>query len=272
MRKAVGVWQRRRDDRLQLAILTVGIASVVVALLAWHPWVGPTEPRVVMRVVGNLDNPIIPARIGAIPDPPVYPADRASEHCDLWSRWLAHEHAVQAFRSGPAGFAVEISAPDNATVSIRGMSVHVFRSFKPRSVSYIECDRDTFGEALGFSAGQSSGFTLDPIPMLYLSLAHPNLVPRIDVASEAGGKPRSLASSTVVSRIKAGTTDTLFVVPRGHRGRVYEWSLDLPASYAQKRDTLKVGSRERPLRSWLGPYPKSGFDYDLKTHAWRRVR
>jgi hypothetical protein len=240
-----------------IAIFVVTVLGVAVALLAWHPWSGTANARAVAspaRVIGNV---IIPKPIGDISAPPPYPIDQAQDHCAQWNHWFEGQGAAEP----GGGLGVEILAPSQAAVAITGVTVHVFRSYKPRGLSYIKCDERP-----------PVGYDLVPALAMGLSLAHPSAAPTINSGGVTGDRVQSFASpSGALIRVLAGTTERLHLVPSGSRVRMYEWSVDLSAVVNQRRETLQVGSAREPLRSWFGPNPRRAYDYDLAKHAWRRV-
>lgn len=239
-----------------IAILIVTVLCLVVALLALHPWSGAATPHAVaswQRVTGN----IIPKPIGDIPAPPSYPINQWRDHCAWWNHWLESQGAVEG--GGVVG--VDILAPSQAAVTITGVTVHLFRSYKPRGISSIQCNE-----------GPPPPTDIAPVLSIGLSLAHPNAAPTINSGGLTSDRVKSFVSPNGgLIRVLAGATERLDLVPSGSFVRMYEWSVDLSAVVDQKRETLHIGSARQPLRTWLGASPGHAYDYDLAKHAWRRV-
>jgi hypothetical protein len=139
----------------------------------------------------------------------------------------------------------------------------VYRSYKPRAVSYILCDTEP-----------PVGADLEPTTEVTVSLSHSSSVVKF-IESEA--KTRLLQPSTAGTvrpgsttfvAIPAGGDEGLTILPTGDCNRIYEWSLDLRAIIDQREQTLFIGSEKSALRDWFGAVPQRGYDYDLKRKAW----
>lgn len=234
--------------RVQIFGAAVAVLGVVISLLVWHPWARPSIPRAAIRLRPRSHNAVVPKPIGQIPKPPPYSTGSSEDHCDAWWRsWFETQGAAEIWPP-----TIELSAPTSADITVTGAAVRVFRSYVPAAPSFIECVH---------GAGPVSGTLLD------VDLAHPAAAPTI-VADD--GSDRPLALPNAVINVNPGHTEYVAVTARGAR-RMYEWSVTLRVVVAQRTQTVVLGSRRHPLRSWLGKRPPAAYDYDMRAHSWKRA-
>jgi len=165
-----------------------------------------------------------------------------------WKGWLTQRHAVEL-----APRLLEVSAPAKADVTIASASVEVFRAFTPRELTLVQC---VYG-----GGGPSPG------TLLRVDLARPSTLPTI-VADNGAMTPLSMPNAVI--NVGAGQTEYVAVSPNG-RAYLYEWAITLHLVVDQRDEAVVLGSRSRPLRSWLGKEPAVAYDYDFQARRWRAV-
>jgi len=255
--RAIGHSSRRRTIAVGLAafLLTGIVLSAAFGFGAFETSAGAApKPRVrLVRSLGNSQPVLIPKAIDRISDPPPYPASLVQSHCDLWWRaWFVRQEAV----SLPSDEALEIAAPHSADVTLVRVRAHVFRSYTPKRLSWIQC--------------QATGAGPVPGSQLNLDLEHPDSLPR--VASQLGAA--AVPSPPAVINIGPGHTEFVVLIPHGHG--LYEWSAKLDFVVDQHDETVVVGSRSHPLRTWIGDQTDGGasanvgtYDFDVSSRSWR---
>jgi hypothetical protein len=253
--------QRIRDASLarKAAWATIlGTAVAVVALvvaLGGGPS-GDTGSRpastgaralVALRPPGN--NAVIPKPVAQIPEPPPYARRDVGDHCAGWWRhWLRSQQAAQ-LGGVPT---IQISAPARADAAVTDATIHVFRSYRPKQMTSIQCVR---------GAGPIPGTALD------VDLDRPHSTPTI-VADDGRDTPLSLPDAVI--NVSPGHTEYVAAYAKGHK-RFYEWSLALRVVVDQRAQHVVLGSRAAPLVSWLGDPPRHSYDFDESTMRWRSV-
>jgi hypothetical protein len=237
----------RLSLRLQISAAALALAGVGIALFAWHPWGGGSTLYAKVKLAPGSHDAYVPLPVAAIPSPPAYTESSRESRCEAWwRRWFGEQGAADTVDP-----LLEVSAPAAAAISITGASVHVYRSFAPKAMSYVKC-------ATGY--GPTAG------TLLYVNLAHPERPPRI-VADDGSETP--LAMPNAVIDVEPGQTEEVALTPRGPP-RMYEWSARLRMVVDQHEQTFDAGSARHPLRSWLGAPPRGGaYVYDETASAWK---
>lgn len=232
---------------IQKVVATTGLLSVLVAVLGlWRPWEDSTATAKV-KLMSASQNSVIPEPIATIPDPPAYGNSELGDHCSKWATWLSQQGAAQPFVPRQ----ISISAPTGADVTVTGATSRVFDSFAPDSLSQILCLR---------------GAGLTPGTRLVLNLSRPSIRPTVTPE----GSSRALPIPGSVIDVPPGHTEYVTVVAEGPP-RFYEWSLVIHLTVDQREETKIIGTKSHPLRSWLGPVPRTSYDYDVGSNSWRRV-
>lgn len=242
---AVANADSRTNRRLQSVMGVLTAISIAIAIFAWQPWAHPDQPRASIRLLPSKHSAVIPKPIQEISAPPRYAQIEQSNHCGAWWRaWFRAQNAVDVVPP-----TIELSAPTTASVSVTGASVRVFRSYLPRTLSYVMCLH---------GAGPRPG------TLLHVDLANAGTAPTI-VADD--GSETALAIPNAVITVEAGDTEFVVITPAG-APRLYEWSVTLRFVVAQRTQTQTFGSAERPLRTWLGRTPEPSYDYDFGAQTW----
>ncbi len=239
----------RQNKNIQIVGAVVGVIGLVLAVLvAWQPW-SRGSPAALARLVPRTHNAVIPSGIAQVTTPPQYSPDLSADHCDLWWRsWFEEQAAAE-----DAVPTIEISAPSSAGVTVTSATIHVFRSYTPSNLSYVECVH---------SAGPMPG------TLLNVNLDRPDDPPTL-VADDGSDRPLSMPDAVI--DIGPGRTELLAVTPRG-MPRLYEWSVDVGVIVNQRRQTFTFGSATDPLRAWLGKRPTNSYDYNLASRSWEPVK
>ena len=237
----------RLSLRFQVSSVAIAALGVGVTLFAWHPWGGSGPLHARLKLTPGSHDGYVPRSVAALSVPPAYRASSRESRCEeWWRRWFGSQDAAET--TNPL---VEVSAPAAAAVTITDVTVHIYRSYLPKALSYVKC-------VTGY--GPESG------TLLYVDLAHPERVPKI-VADDGSETP--LAMPNAVIDVEPGQTEEVALTPRGEP-RMYEWSARLRVIVDQQEQTFRIGSARRPLRSWLGPSPKGGaYEFDEQTGSWK---
>jgi hypothetical protein len=241
----------RQNRNFQALAIIVAIAGIIATvLLVWQPWSESSAPHARIALFSATQNAVIPRDILQIPSPPAYPGGERSNHCGAWWRnWFAYESAAPV----PTNFYIEISAPTSADATVTAASVHVFRSYVPRAMSFILCNT---------GAGLVSGTILN------VNLARP--YEKATIVSDIGEAVPLLSMPDAVINIDPGHTEDINITPRGD-DRFYQWSLSLTIVIDQHSQSFTIGSAEHPLCSWFGITPSLAYDYFQKSHSWRAL-
>ena len=131
--------------------------------MVWQPWSGTAMPDLSLHGA-NEGDAVIANPIANIAAPPAYRPSSTTDHCRLWwQSWLPRQSAAGM----PWGLSIQISAPSDAAATVTTATVHVYRSYKPKKASVIQCDH---------SNRLSNGIPV-PATHLMLDLAHPHATP-----------------------------------------------------------------------------------------------
>ena len=252
LRKAdQGLELARKNNRLQAAAVSLAaLAIVVTVVIFWQPWSnGAQLPAHALVQLVSPHNALIPKRIDQIGVPPSYSAGESGDHCGIWWKsWFAEQGA--AATNNPT---IEISAPQNADVTVTSASIRIYGSYKPSALSFIECLH---------GAGPSPG------TLLNVNLNHPNANPTIVSDS---GQLTPLAMPNAVINIAPGRTEYVALTPTGTRNELYSWAVRLRIIVNQQSQTFIFGTPGKPLRSWFGPILSKQYDYSFRTNSWQVI-
>ncbi len=242
-----GIELAKQNRNLQVVAIFVAVLGIIVAVVsAWPASPSQASGKTRITLIPLLKDAILPHSVSRVPPPPAYPGNETADHCALWwKKWFIRQQAS----AYPSNVLVEVSAPADADATITSARLSVFRSYKPPAISFIRC----------FTGG-------GPVPgtLLNINLDHPGARPTI--VSESG-QAVPLAMPDAVINIAAGHTEYLDISPSGS-GRIYEWSITLSVVVDQHSTFTVFGSRQHPMRSWLGAPPSPAYDYSVKKRAW----
>ncbi len=250
-------WLSRRSVHITIAATVVTIIGIGVGLVALFGGQGATSQRgsspparAVVQLRPRTNNAVVPKSVGQLSQPPRYPVSDRGNQCHIWwQHWFDTQGAAEA-QTNPT---IEIRAPARAPVTVTAATIDVFRSYEPRYRLFINCVA---------GAGPSPG------TLLSVNLERPNARPTI-VADD--GRDQPLALPDAVISVERGRTEEVAVNPSGAR-RMYEWGVTLTLVVDQRTQTVTFGSRQHPLRSWLGDIPHDSFDYDFESQSWKQLR
>ena len=229
--------------------VTVLLAAAAIAVGAVLSGGNESDPhRSAAVTLNTLGNAVVPFTPGQLPTPPSYTPDPGpfQTHCQEWKSWLQQHRA--ASWTGPN---IDIAAPSNGPVTVLAVQAEVFRAYRPHALTLIECEQGAGG--------------LSPAE-LTLDLTRPAKAPVLRTGQR--GRIGPLPPSVFV--VPRGVGRTLSLAPHGRQGLLYEWGIRIETVFDQRRQSVALGSREHPIRTWFGRLPQP-VDYDLRTGRWRHL-
>jgi hypothetical protein len=191
-----------------------------------------------------------PTRVGDLGIPPPFTRDVGTQesHCDEWEDWLTGD--LEAFPS-TGTHVIEVSAPADLPVVIVDVHVEVLEHRPITDPLLVRCRVG----AGGFYAHTAS---------IVLESAEPTL----EIESSEGSRLPFLVPPDQF-RVDPGYTEAIELLPTGAPG-FWEWTLELTAIVDQVRLTQTLGTREHPLRTFVGSLDGLDMvDWDLATCSWR---